>query len=133
MEKYTVVKSDLLYPELSYKIMGVLFEVYNELGHGLSEQTYQKAVSVGFKNLSMKFQEQVYAPISFQGQKIASHYFDFLVEELIVLEIKKGDRFAKAHITQVYEYLRNKKLKLGILAYFAPKKVHYKRIVNLDS
>lgn len=112
--------------------MGVVFSVYNELGHGLHEHVYQKATAIAFKDAGIDFQEQVYAPISFQGHKVAVNYFDFLIEGKTVLEIKKGDRFAKAHIEQLYEYLRNKKLKLGILVYFAPRKVHYKRIVNLD-
>ena len=128
-----VAKPDLLYPELSYQIMGILFDVYNKLGNGFAEKVYQKALSVAFKNAKIRFQEQVYSPILFEGQNVGINYFDFLIEDKILLEIKKGDRFAKSHIEQLYEYLRNRKLKLGILAYFAPRKIHFKRIVNLDS
>ncbi|MBL8030554.1 MAG: GxxExxY protein [Candidatus Doudnabacteria bacterium] len=56
-----------------------------------------------------------------------------MIEDKIVLELKKGDRFSKTHIDQVNQYLVSKNLKLGILAYFAPNKVHYKRIVNLKN
>ena len=56
---------------------------------------------------------------------------DFIIEDKIVLELKKGNRFVKAHIDQVYEYLVSNNLKLGILSYFAPRNLHYKRIVNL--
>ena len=46
-------------------------------------------------------------------------------------KIKKGDYFVKSHIEQVYKYLVSKNLQLGILAYFAPKTVHIKRVINL--
>jgi len=125
-------REDLVYPELCFKIVGVLFEVYNELGYGHSEKVYQKAVAIALKNAGLKFTEQKYYPLMFQGEKIGSGYFDFIVEEIIVLELKKGDRFVKAHIDQVNEYLVSNKLKLGILAYFAPRNLHYKRIVNIE-
>ena len=127
----TGYRADLLYPELSYQIVGILFDVYNQLGHGFSEKTYQKAIATALKGSNLKYSEQVYAPILYHGVKIATNYFDFLIDEKIVLEIKKGNHFAKSHIDQLYEYLKNQKLKLGILAYFAPRNVHFKRIVNL--
>lgn len=124
-------RADLLYPELSYQIVGILFDVYNQLGYGFSEKTYQKAIATALRGSKLKYQEQVYAPVSYRGEKVAVNYFDFLVDDKIVLEIKKGDHFAKAHIDQLYQYLKNQKLKLGILAYFAPRNIHFKRIVNL--
>jgi len=124
-------RDDLVHPELSYKIIGILFDVYNNLGYGQSEKTYQKATAIGFKNAGIQFREQVYMPLIYGKEKIGNHYFDFLIENKIILEIKKGNRFAKSHIEQVYAYLKNGKLQLGILAYFAPRNLHFKRIVNL--
>ncbi len=131
MEKPKIYRADLVYPELCYQIIGILFEVYNQLGYGHSEKTYQKAVVVALKNAGLKFKEQAYYPLMFKGEKIKSEFFDFLIEDKIVLELKKGDKFVKAHIEQVYQYLVTSKLKLGILAYFAPRNLHYKRIVNI--
>ncbi len=126
-----VHKPDLIYPELSFQVVGILFEVYNQIGYGFAEKVYQRSVSTGLKNSNLKFQEQVYAPVSFQGTIVSTGYLDFLIEEKLILEIKKGDRFSKVHIDQVYQYLISKNLKLGILAYFGPKKLHFKRIVNI--
>lgn len=132
MYEYKKLKrNDLVEPELSFKVVGILYEAHNELGYGFAESVYQRAVAAGLKKAGVKFQEQVYAPVVYQGQKISSGYLDFVIEGKLVLEIKKGDRFAKFHIEQVHQYLLSKKLKLGILAYFGPKKLHFKRIVNL--
>ena len=124
-------KAELIYSEISYKIIGVLFEVYNQLGHGHPESTYQKAVAVGLKKSNFTFSEQLYVPVSFKGEKVGKNFLDFLIDGKIVLEIKRGDYFVKSHIDQVYQYLVSKDLKLGILAYFAPRTVHLKRIVNI--
>jgi GxxExxY protein len=131
MENKTKIDHRYIYSELSYKIIGALFEVYNTLGHGHPEKTYQRAVAVALKKAGLKFVEQLYVPVVFGGKVVGKNYFDFLIEDKIVLEIKRGDYFVKAHIEQVYQYLISKNLKLGILAYFAPRTVHIKRVVNL--
>ncbi len=127
------LREDLLYPELSYKIVGILFDVYNELGHGYLEKVYQKAVAVRLAQAGIKFIEQLYAPVFLDGVVIGKNFFDFLIEGKVVLEIKKGDHFSLAHIKQVNQYLVVNNLQLGILAYFAPRTVHFKRIVNLKN
>lgn len=124
-------REDLVYPELSYRIIGVLFDVYNKLGAGLSEIAYQRAVAVALKNARLNFKEQVYSPLTYEGVTVAGNFFDFLIEGRVVLELKKGNRVSRTHIQQVYQYLVSKKLKLGILAYFAPGSLHFKRIINL--
>ncbi|MDP3740724.1 MAG: GxxExxY protein [bacterium] len=132
MDKTSPVKrTDLIYPELSYQIVGVLYGVYNELGHGLEEKIYQKATGLGLKEAGLKYTEQVYSPLKFKGIKIAKNYFDFSVDDKIVVEIKKGDKFSRAHIQQLFTYLKSSGLKLGILAYFGPNGLHFKRIINL--
>ncbi|MCD6148274.1 GxxExxY protein, partial [bacterium] len=98
-------RKDLIYPELSYQIVGVLFEVWNKLGPGHHENYYQKAVRIGLKNCNLNFREQVYIPLNFKGERVGSYYLDFVIENKIVLEIKKGDRFSRTHIEQSLFYL----------------------------
>lgn len=131
--KTKVHRRDLVYPELCYQIVGILFDVYNELGHGFDEKVYQKAVAVEFEKVGLKYTEQVYAPLTYKGAQIGKRFFDFIIDEKIVLEIKRGDRFSKVHMDQILEYLHLNGLELGILAYFSPTKLHYKRLVNLNS
>ena len=127
------IRSDLVHKELCFKIVGILLAVYNELGYGHLEKVYQKAIALALAKAGLKFVEQLYAPIIFEGKIVGKNYFDFLIEDSVVLEIKKGDYFVKSHIDQVYQYLIARNLQLGILAYFAPRTVHWKRIVNLKS
>ncbi|TSC75343.1 MAG: hypothetical protein G01um101430_438 [Parcubacteria group bacterium Gr01-1014_30] len=57
---------------------------------------------------------------------------DFVIDNKIVLELKKGERFSKKHIEQVYAYLKAANLELGIIAYFTKQGVRFKRIVNIS-
>jgi len=89
-------RTDLLYPELSFQIVGCAFEVHNELGFGFKESIYQKALA--FKEKKLSCTEQVHYQIKFKEQVIAKRYFDFVVEDKIVVEIKKDNKFSKANI-----------------------------------
>jgi GxxExxY protein len=126
-------RSDLIYPELSYKIVGILFEVYNNLGPGHKERYYQKAIAVALRTAKISFKEQVYSPVIFKDNNVGNYFLDFLIEDKIVLEIKSGEKFLKQNIAQIYSYLKTKKLKLGILANFTKEGLKFKRIVNLNS
>lgn len=124
-------KIDLVYPDLCYKIVGILYDVFNNVGPGHKEVVYQKALSTAFKQNGVKFQEQLYCPIKYRNTKVGKYYLDFLIEGKIILEIKKDTIFRHQSIRQVYSYLKIKKLKLGILANFTREGVRFKRIVNL--
>lgn len=125
-------RNDLIYPELSYEIIGSLFNVYKEIGSGHRENYYQRAIAVELKNKKIKFNEQVFIPLTYKKEKIGRLFMDFLIDGLIVLEIKKDEKFSQKHIQQVYDYLKVKNLKLGILANFTKDGVKYKRILNLQ-
>ena len=122
---------DLVCPELSYKIVGCAFDVYNELGSGHHENYYQKALAEALARNNIKFQEQLYCPINYAGKIVVKKLLDFLIEGQVVVEIKKSERFAKSNIDQVLNYLRINKLKLAILINFGGRDVLFKRIVNL--
>lgn len=124
-------RKDLVYPELSYQMMGILFDVWTEVGFGHKEKFYQNAVSIGLKNSEMIFDEQVPMKVYYKNQKIGMYYFDFLIESKIVLEIKVRNYFSKKDIEQVYSYLKSNDLKLGIIAHFTRTGVKFKRVVNL--
>jgi|SRR3989344_5491497 len=132
MKEKPLLKKELVYPELSYQIVGVLFEVYNKIGLGHQEKHYQKAIAIGLNEENLTFKEQVYTPIIFSNKKIGSYFLDFLINNKVVLEIKKGDRFSKNNIDQIMGYLKSNKSKLGIIANFGKDQLKFKRIINFD-
>ena len=123
--------NNLLFPELSYQVVGILFEVYNTLGYGYLEKYYQKATAALLKKFKIDFKEQVLVEIRMGDEVIAKGYADFIIEGKIILELKKGDSFRKNNIDQLHSYLKMTGLQLGILANFTSKGLLSKRIVNI--
>lgn len=128
---YKNTKKDIIYPELSYKIVGCLFEVYKNIGDCHREKYYCNALKNEFNKVRLNFKEQISIPVKYKGNKIGQHYLDFLVEDKIVLEIKVGEFFRKQHLEQVLDYLKSSKLKLGIIGIFTRNGVRFYRVVNL--
>lgn len=130
MESKTRLK-DLVYSELSYKIVGILFSVFKELVSGYQEKYYQRAIATVFQKENISFHEQILVPLLFQEKIVGRYILDFLIEDKIVLEIKKGDYFKKENLDQVIGYLKAKNLKLGLIANFTRNGVKTKRILNI--
>ena len=128
-----VIKEDLLYPELSYQIVGILFEVHNTLGYGYLEKYYQKAIAALLKKLNIEFKEQVKVEVIIGDEVVAEGRADFIIAEKNILEIKKGDSFRKDNMDPLRSYLLANGMQLGILANFTSKGLLYKRIVNIHN
>jgi len=110
--------------------MGCCFNVFNKLGPGHREKVYQNALREEFESKKLNFKEQVYAPVQINGKTIGKNYFDFLILEKIVLELKKGDGFFRRDIEQLYSYLSASGLRLGIIINFTSNGVKHKRVLN---
>ncbi|OGY91089.1 MAG: hypothetical protein A3H70_04335 [Candidatus Komeilibacteria bacterium RIFCSPLOWO2_02_FULL_48_11] len=123
--------NEFIYPELSYQIIGILYSVYNELGPEYREIFYERAVEKSFRMSKLFYKRQLPYTVTFRGQIVGKHYFDFLVDNKIILELKVGDHFSRRNIHQANEYLKASKLKLALLANFTSKGVKIKRIVNI--
>lgn len=130
--KPPLIRKDLVYPELSYKLIGYAYEVFNELGPGHSEKTYTKAYALMLRKNGHEYKEQVYYPVRFKNEVISRAFLDFIVEEKIIIETKKNVRFSKTHIDQVLDYIKRSNFKLAILITFTYEGVVSKRIVNID-
>ena len=129
--KKEVKRNDLVYPELSYEIIGCAYEVINTLGGGHPEKVYQKALAIEFSNKKIAFKEQVYAPLYYDDKIIEKSFLDFVIEEKVVVEIKKETRFSKGNIDQVNRYLKATDLKLALLINFSKDDIVFKRLVNI--
>ncbi len=129
----TLIKSDkdkIVFPELSYQIIGAAFNVFNELGWGFSEKDYQSALAKEFEGKSIKFKREVYIPINYKDSLIKKYYADFVVDEKILVELKVVPRLGYFHLRQLLNYLKLSGLRLGILIYFSREGIKYRRVLN---
>jgi GxxExxY protein len=130
MKNYTVKNPGLLFPELSFRINGILFDVFKEIGGGHKEKIYQAAVKIGLQRENISFKEQYYAPLTFENKTVGKYYLDFLIEDTVVLELKRGRYIPINIINQAKQYLSALNLKLAIIGCFSFDCVVLKRIIN---
>src|ERR1051325_6091099 len=130
---YKVKKEDLLYPELSFKIVRLLSEVCNKLEYGYLEKHYCDGMDVLLKQEGIPFQREVKMEIKLGDEVIASGRADFIIDRKIRLAMKKGRQFKKNNIGQLHSYLKALNMELGILANFTPDGLIFKRIVNTNT
>lgn len=128
--EYKVRKQDLLYPGLSFKIVGISYDVYNTLGAGHYEKTYHKGMALGLVRNKLEYFHEYRVDLDVYGKKAGQCFADFLVDNKAIVEIKKGLKLKKEDVEQTLKYLESTKLKLGILALCAPKEVKIVRVIN---
>jgi GxxExxY protein len=123
---------ELIYKELSEKIIGACFRVYNTLGFGYNEKEYQKALAAEFLKLELNFSRELYSSLLYEGVKIRGYFIDFVVNEKIVVELKVANKVYQKHYSQTHQYLKNNSLQLGLIVVYSPTGVIVKRVVNLQ-
>ncbi|OGL66115.1 hypothetical protein A3B21_04180 [Candidatus Uhrbacteria bacterium RIFCSPLOWO2_01_FULL_47_24] len=120
----------LVHPELSYKIVGILFRAHNELPKGYQEKHVQRAVALFLAKEGLSFKEQAGVVIRV-GEKIIGRYFlDFVVDKKIVVELKVGEKLFRKDFEQIKNYLQSTGLELGLLARFSDKGVKVYRVLQ---
>ena len=91
-----------LYSDLTYKVIGALYEVHSELGSVHKENIYHKAVAIELKRRGIKFEEEKSLPVNYKGKKIGIYRPDFVIEEKVLLEIKVVPFVTKTIFDQLF-------------------------------
>ncbi len=120
---------NIIYKELSYKIVGLAMEVHSKLGFGFLEKVYENALMVLFEKNEIPAQQQAPVRVYFEGKVVGNYYADILVDNKIILELKAVDKIVDVHRAQVLNYLRATKLRLAMILNFAKKSFEYERFV----
>ncbi|MEK7125571.1 MAG: GxxExxY protein [Patescibacteria group bacterium] len=120
----------VIYPELSYKIIACAFAIYNQLGSGYAEKYYERALRLEFDKQKINYKEQLPVKLTYDGQMIGKYIVDFVVDDKILVELKRTNQIYPSHQKQVLNYLQTLDLKLGLLIYFTNSSVKYSRIIN---
>jgi len=122
--------AEVIYLELSYKIIGLAFRVFNELGYGMNEKHYQKAFVKELEQEGINFEREKPVIINYKDKTIGKYFLDFVIDNKIIVELKIRPRIGYTHIKQVFSDLRTTGYKLAILIYFTREGVKYRRVLN---
>jgi GxxExxY protein len=114
--------------EITEKVIGVFYEVYNELGYGFLESVYQKSFVMALTSCALSVLPKIDIPVWFRGQKIASFEADILVNQCVLLELKSCRVLDRAHEAQLLNYLKATDVEVGLLFNFGVRP-DFKRLV----
>ena len=116
---------DILYPQLSWEIVGAAIEVHRHIGPGQLESVYQRAMEYELRRRGLAARAQVPVPMFFKGDRVGDFFADLIVEDAVILELKAVERLKGVHTAQLLTYLHAANLRLGMLMNFnVPRMVH---------
>jgi len=107
--------------EITDLIIGVFYDVYNELGFGFLESVYRNSVQFALQEKGLNAETEVSVSVVFRGKNVGDFRADLIVNKCILLELKTADAIVAAHESQTLNYLRATSLELALILNFGPK------------
>ena len=118
------------YSELTGQIIGCAMTVHSALGNGFQEVIYQRALEIEMADQGMPFSREHVMPIYYKGQHIGTRRVDFLVGNVVSVELKAIIRLEDVHLAQAINYLEAYDLEVGLLINFGARSLEFKRVTN---
>ena len=111
--------------EISYKIRGAIYNVYNALGPGLLESVYEAALCYQLRKEGLKVENQVRLDVMYDGVVLPVDFrLDILVEDSVIIELKSVEELKPIHHKQLMTYLRIANKHLGLLVNFSTNNIN---------
>ena len=124
------MNNDIMYKEECYKIIGACMNVHKELGPGFLEAVYQESLMLEFLEQGIPFEKEKDIRIIYKGRALDKYYkADFLCFDNIIVEVKALSEISNDHISQLLNYLKATKLRVGLLVNFGSSSLVYKRLI----
>jgi GxxExxY protein len=120
----------MLYEELSRQIIGAAMAVLNELGPGLDEKLYERALVIELRRRGRKIDQQKSFSVYYAGELVGRLVPDTIVDGLVIADPKVVEFFNDTHVRQMIGYLAITKLKLALLLNFKHAQLQWKRVVR---
>jgi GxxExxY protein len=113
--------------ELTGRIIGAAYEVFNTLGSGFWESVYERALALCLSDIGLDVKIQHAVPVVFRDHLVGDFRCDLLVNDSVIVELKAIEHIAKAHEVQLVNYLTATRIPIGLLINFSPDGVQVKR------
>jgi GxxExxY protein len=109
---------NLRFSLLTEKIIGLFYDVYNELGYGFLESVYEQALLIALRQAGLDVEAQVEIPVRFRGLEVGNYKADLQVDRKVLIELKAARSLEKAHGAQILNYLKATNIEVGLLLNF---------------
>ena len=125
-----MIKEEYKYSDLTSKIIGCAMTVHRALGNGFQEVIYQRALEIELADNGITFTREHEMPVYYKNQQIGTRRVDFLVEDVVSVELKAIIKLEDVHFAQAINYLEAYDLEVGLLINFGGKSLDFKRLLN---
>ncbi len=113
--------AELLYKDLTEKIIKSFLEVYNLLGNGYSKDVYLEALSVEMRNHGLVFEREVLKDVFYKNNKVGQYKFDFVNEDKVLVRVETAERVNAANEFSLVNQLKATNYEIGLLVNFGKR------------
>src|SRR5271163_1615645 len=106
--------------DLTQRVIGIFYDVYNVLGYGFLESVYREAMRLALTQAGLRVETEVPVPVSFRGVVVGIFRADLIVEDCLLLELKAVEQIVRQHESQTMHYLRATPIEVALLMNFGP-------------
>jgi GxxExxY protein len=118
----------LLHEKVTESIIGIFYDVYNELGYGFLESVYERSLVIALKQAGLKIEQQKPIPVLFRDQVVGEYFADLVVNDVVILELKSCRSLDRSHEAQLLHYLKATDAEVGLLLNFG-ERPQFKRLL----
>lgn len=122
----------LLYSEITESIIACFYTVHDRLGYGFLESVYIGALALELRRHGHRVSREVLTPVYYDGVQVARYKMDFVVDDVVVLEVKSTERLNSNDQRQLLNYLRATPFTVGLLLHFGPRPNFYRLVSTRD-
>lgn len=112
---------------LTKKIIGLFYDVYNELGNGFLEKVYENALAYELREAGYHVEQQYPIVVRYRGEVVGEYYADLVVDQKVILELKAVSKPIAQHEAQLLNYLKATPYEVGLLLNFGGKPTFKRR------
>lgn len=121
----------MLHDEVTERIIGAAYEVYNQLGFGFLESVYERSLAIELKARGLEGLVQQPVPVHYKGVVVGEFVADMIVDHKIIVELKSVRALTQAHEIQLVNYLTATGIDTGLLINFGESKVEVRRKIRV--
>jgi GxxExxY protein len=121
-------KAKLIEPELTERVLGTFYSIYNELGAGFLESVYENALALALRDSGLAAVQQAPICVQFRDHVVGEFRADLLIENRLIVEVKAVSNIAPVHEVQLVNYLRATEIRVGLLLNFGPRPQFRRRV-----
>jgi GxxExxY protein len=124
--------ADGKHADITGKVIGAFFKVYNTLGYGFNEKVYENALAIELRKAGLKVVKQQEIVVYYDGENVGDYRTDIVVDDVVIVELKAARELAEEHEAQLLNYLKATTLEVGLLLNFGVKAEHRRKVYDND-